>query len=125
SQALELRLSDVCQQQLGVTGNDCERVVRQRLSEAGVLTGGAGFLTALSAIADARTPGSGISAFDYNGGRMLLEISVEDVSSLDAFERVVERAGVFSDVRVQSLTSARDGETQQARVELIAAGANR
>jgi general secretion pathway protein L len=125
SEALEVRLGEVCQQELSVSLNECEQVVRQRLSEAGMLTSGAGFLTAMAAIAEARATGSRVSALDYSGGRLLLEISVQDVSSLDAFERDAERSGVFSDVRVQSLSSARDGETQQARVELIAGGANR
>src|SRR5690606_21180332 len=84
SQALAATLSEICQRDFSVSVDACERVVRQRLSEAGVARSGTSFLAALSAIADARTPESRISTLAYNTGRMTLEIVGEDASGLEA-----------------------------------------
>lgn len=121
SQALAATLSEICQRDFSVSVDACERVVRQRLSEAGVARSGTSFLAALSAIADARTPESRISTLAYNTGRMTIEIVGEDASGLEAFRTAALESGVFSDVTILSV-SGRDGA---ARVQLVEPGAQR
>lgn len=124
SAALTARLTETCQQQLSVSLDACERVVRQRLGQAGVARSGPAFLTALSTIAEARPPGSVISALQYSAGRMTLELAVADIAALDAFVREAQRSDVFGTVRIQSSRNAGDAGIE-ARVELVAAGAAR
>lgn len=124
SDALTTRLTEICRQELSVSLEACERVVRQRLGQAGVARSGAGFLTALSTVAEARPAGSVISALQYSAGRMTLELSVADVAALDAFVREAQRAEVFDTVRIQSSRNVGDAGIE-ARVELVAAGASR
>src|SRR5690606_24292148 len=69
SRALEATLTEICRRDFSVSVDACERAVRQRLNDAGVAASGTSFLAALSAIAEARTPNSRISALQYSAGR--------------------------------------------------------
>ncbi len=125
NQALSDRLAQVCEDELSTPLASCDRVVRQRLSQAGALgADGGGFLATLDVIADARPPSSRVSALQYIGGRMTIELGVQDVSALDAFVREAERADAFQSVRVQSSTNV-GAAGIEARLELIETGAPR
>jgi len=119
SRALSASLTEVCRAEFSVSLDACEHVVRQRLSEAGMARGGTSFLAALSAIAEARTPSSRISALQYVAGRMTIELVGEDASGLEAFRTEALRSGVFSEVVIRSVSGG------SARVELIESGAVR
>lgn len=117
SEALSATLMQVCQAEFSTPLESCERVVRQRLSEAGIARSGGSFLASLSAIAEARSPDSRISMLRYAGGRMIIELVGEDASGLEAFRTEALRSGLFGDVAIRSVS----GDT--ARVELVEAGA--
>lgn len=121
SRALEATLTEICRRDFSVSVDACERAVRQRLNDAGVAASSTSFLAALSAIAEARTPNSRISALQYSAGRTSIEIVGEDAAGLDAFRAAVLRTGVFSDVTIRSI----GGRGGTARIDLLEHGAQR
>jgi len=121
SQALAATLTEVCRRDFSVSLDACDRVVRQRLADAGVARSGTSFLAALLAIAEARSPESRIGGLQYRSGRTTIEIVGADASGLEAFRTAALGSGVFSDVTIRSVS----GSGGAARVELIEHGAQR
>src|SRR5690606_10008030 len=118
-QALDVTLTQICQAEFSAPVESCERIVRQRLGEAGIARSGGSFLASLTAIAEARSPDSRIALLRYTGGRMIIELVGEDASGLEAFRTEALRSGVFGEVAIRSVTGG------TARVELVEAGAQR
>lgn len=121
---LDERLASACAETFSIPDlGACGQAARARLGESGMLeSAGPGFLTALTAVAEARAPESRISALSYRNGVMDLQLVVPDVPALDAFARDVESGERF-DVRIQN--TGPEGDGVEGRVQIVQSGADR